>query len=137
MKGLHASYRHMALWTLQGWLAMFFIAAGYAKLSQPMDMLIILLSWPVHFAPQAVRLLGVVEVVLAAAVLSPLISWTFGRPLLVLATMAMLTLEAMMFIIHAMSFEWSHALVNLALGGMTATVFAQRSRETFAGGKPI
>lgn len=137
MNGLHPSYRHMALWTLQGWLAMFFVAAGYAKLSQPMEMLIILLSWPVHFAPPAVRLLGALEVLLAAAVLSPLISWTFGRPLLVSATMAMLALEAMMFIIHAMSFEWSHALINLALGLMTAIVFVQRSRETVPGRKTI
>jgi DoxX-like family len=137
MNGLHPSYRHMALWTLQGWLAMFFVAAGYAKLSQPMEMLIILLSWPVHFAPGAVRLLGALEVLLAAAVLSPVISWTFGRPLLVSATMAMLALEAMMFIIHAMSFEWSHALINLALGLMTAIVFIQRSRETAPGRKTI
>ena len=137
MNGLHPSYRHMALWTLQGWLAMFFVAAGYAKLSQPMEILIILLSWPVHFAPAAVRLLGALEVLLAAAVLSPLISWTFGRPLLVSATMAMLALEAMMFIIHAMSFEWSHALINLALGLMTAIVFVQRSRETVPGRKTI
>ena len=30
---LNASYRNLTLWTLQGWLAMFFVAAGYAKLS--------------------------------------------------------------------------------------------------------
>ena len=27
---LNASYRNLTLWTLQGWIAMFFIAAGYA-----------------------------------------------------------------------------------------------------------
>ena len=28
---LRDSYRNLTLWTLQGWIAMFFIAAGYAK----------------------------------------------------------------------------------------------------------
>ena len=37
---LAASYRNLTLWTLQGWLAMFFIAAGYAKLSEPMTNLV-------------------------------------------------------------------------------------------------
>ena len=41
-----AAYRNIALWTLQGWIAMFFIAAGYAKLTEPMSNLIALMGWP-------------------------------------------------------------------------------------------
>ena len=41
-----AAYRNIALWTLQGWIAMFFIAAGYAKLTEPMTNLINLMGWP-------------------------------------------------------------------------------------------
>lgn len=124
-----ASYRNLALWTLQGWLAMFFLAAGYAKLTQPMDMLVILLSWPAHVAPEAVRALGAAEVLLAVSVLSPLVSRSFGRPLLVLAAMAMLALETAMLVIHASYLEWGHVVTNLVLVLMTTAVFLQRTRD--------
>ena len=39
-----ADYLNIALWTFQGWIAMFFIAAGYAKLSEPMENLIVLMQ---------------------------------------------------------------------------------------------
>lgn len=127
-----ASYRNLALWTLQGWLAMFFLAAGYAKLTEPMDMLVILLSWPAHVAPEMVRALGAAEVLLAVSVLSPLVFRSFGRPLLVLAAMAMLALETAMMVIHVVYFEWGHVATNLALILITAIVFLQRTRETSA-----
>ena len=41
-----ATWRNLALWTLQGWIAMFFIAAGYAKLTESMDNLVTLMGWP-------------------------------------------------------------------------------------------
>lgn len=127
-----ASYRNLALWTLQGWLAMFFLAAGYAKLTEPMDMLVILLSWPAHVTPEMVRALGAAEVLLAVSVLSPLVLRSFGRPLLVLAAMAMLALETAMLVIHVVYFEWGPVATNLALILITATVFMQRTRETSA-----
>lgn len=127
-----ANYRNLALWTLQGWLAMFFLAAGYAKLTEPMDMLVILLSWPAHVAPEMVRAIGAAEVLLAVSVLSPLVSRSFGRPLLVLAAMAMLALETAMLVIHACYLEWGHVATNLALVLMTTAVFLQRTRETSA-----
>ena len=69
-----AAYRNIALWTLQGWIAMFFIAAGYAKLTEPMTNLINLMGWPAVAPENMVRGLGVVEMILALGVLSPLIS---------------------------------------------------------------
>ena len=77
---LAASYRNLTLWTLQGWLAMFFIAAGYAKLSEPMANLVELMRWPGLVAGNMVRGLGVAEITLAVLVLAPLVSWKHGRP---------------------------------------------------------
>ena len=128
-----ANYRNLALWTLQGWLAMFFLAAGYAKLTEPMNMLVILLSWPAHVAPEVVRVFGAAEVLLAISVLAPLFSRSLGRPVLVLAAMAMLALETAMLVIHVVSFEWGHVATNLALVLITTTVFMQRTREASAG----
>ena len=126
---LNASYRNLTLWTLQGWLAMFFIAAGYAKLSESMTNLVELMHWPA-FAPETmVRGLGVAEIVLAILLLAPLISWKVGRPLLVTAAAGLLALEAVMLGVHVFGLELGLALTNLVLISITAHVLWLRARE--------
>ena len=127
---LAASYRNLTLWTLQGWLAMFFIAAGYAKLSEPMANLVDLMKWPALVAADMVRGLGVAEIVLAVLVLAPLVSWKHGRPLLVTAAAGLLALEVIMLAVHAAGLEAGLALTNLVLIGITAPVLWFRARET-------
>ena len=126
---LAASYRNLTLWTLQGWLAMFFIAAGYAKLSEPMANLVELMRWPGLVAGNMVRGLGVAEIVLAVLVLAPLVSWKHGRPLLVMAASGLLALETIMFGVHAAGLEAGLALTNVVLIAMTAPVLWMRARE--------
>ena len=127
---LNASYRNLTLWTLQGWLAMFFIAAGYAKLSEPMSNLIELMKWPALVAENMVRGLGVAEIALAVLVLAPLVSWKHGRPLLVTAAAGLLALETIMLGVHALGLEFGLALTNFVLIAMTAPVLWYRARET-------
>lgn len=126
---LNQSYRNLTLWTLQGWIAMFFIAAGYAKLSEPMENLVDLMRWPALAAPNMVRGLGVAEIILAVLVLAPLVSWKHGRPLLVMAASGLLALEVVMLTIHATGMDVGPALTNLILIAMTATVLWKRARE--------
>ena len=126
---LNASYRNLTLWTLQGWIAMFFIAAGYAKLSEPMANLIELMRWPALVEPNMVRGLGVAEIMLALLVLAPLVSWRHGRPLLVMAASGLLALEVVMLGLHATGMDLGPAVTNLILIAMTATVLWKRARE--------
>ncbi|SFS53075.1 DoxX family protein [Brevundimonas viscosa] len=126
---LNASYRNLTLWTLQGWIAMFFIAAGYAKLSEPMANLVELMKWPALASENLVRGLGVAEILLAALVLAPLVSWRVGRPLLVTAAAGLLALETVMLAIHALGLEFGLAATNLALIAITAPVLWMRARE--------
>ena len=123
-----AAYKNIALWTLQGWLAMFFIAAGYAKLTEPMTNLINLMGWPAVAPENMVRGLGVVEIVLAMGVLSPLISWRVGRPLLLTATVGLIVMEATMMTIHALSQDFGLAAVNAVLLAITVPVLLGRRR---------
>ena len=123
-----AAYRNIALWTLQGWIAMFFIAAGYAKLTEPMTNLINLMGWPAVAPENMVRGLGVVEIVLAMGVLSPLISWRVGRPLLLTATVGLIVMEATMMMIHALSQDFGLAAVNAVLLAITVPVLLGRRR---------
>lgn len=126
---LNASYRNLTLWTLQGWTAMFFIAAGYAKLSEPMANLVDLMRWPALVSPNLVRGLGVAEIVLAVLILAPLVSWKQGRPMLVMAASGLLALEVVMLAIHATGMDVGPAVTNLVLIAMTATVLWKRARE--------
>lgn len=126
---LNASYRNLTLWTLQGWIAMFFIAAGYAKLSEPMANLADLMRWPALVAEELVRGLGVAEIVLAVLILAPLVSWKHGRPLLVVAAGGLLALEIVMLALHATGLEVGPAITNVVLIGLTAPVLWMRARE--------
>ncbi|MGH7027764.1 DoxX family protein [Brevundimonas sp.] len=117
-----ADYLNLTLWTFQGWIAMFFVAAGYAKLTESMENLTVLMNWPAMASVSFVRGLGVAEMVLALMVLSPLISWRIGRPLLLTAVAGLLALETVMLGVHAFSLDIGLALTNLVLIAITAPV---------------
>lgn len=117
-----SDYLNLTLWTFQGWIAMFFIAAGYAKLTESMENLTVLMHWPALASVSFVRGLGVVEIVLAVMMLAPLISWRFGRPLLLTASVGLLALQSIMLILHAMEMNLGLAMTNLFLIAITAPV---------------
>lgn len=119
-------YLNLTLWTFQGWLAMFFIAAGYAKLTESMENLTVLMQWPALASPGFVRGMGLAELVMALMVLAPLFSWRIGRPVLLIATAGLLALETVMLLLHALDLNLGLALTNLFLLAITAPVFWYR-----------
>lgn len=121
-----ATWRNLSLWTLQGWIAMFFIAAGYAKITESMDNLIVLMNWPALVSESFVRGVGIAEVVLALGVLAPLVSWKIGRPILMVATIGLVTLETIMLGVHALGGDISLAIVNVFLLAITIPVLIGR-----------
>lgn len=121
-----ATYRNLFLWTLQGWVAMFFIAAGYAKLTESNENLVTLLSWPARFTPAFVMGLGVAEIVLALGLLAPLVSWKIGRPLLVVAAVGLIAAQVLMLCVHALGGQFGLAVVNLILLGFTIPIYLGR-----------
>lgn len=108
---------NMGLWTAQGWLAMFFIAAGWAKVSQPVAVIQDLLVWPAYVGAPFVRLVGMVEAVLALAMLAPLISWSFG-PAMVAAARTLLSLTLVATGIHLALNMPVFAGLNAVLAGL-------------------
>lgn len=123
---LRANYRNLALWTLQGWVAMFFLASGYAKLSEPMDNLVALMTWPAYASESLVRGLGLVEVVMALGLLAPLASWKRGRWPLLISAAALIALQTVMLTIHAAGLDIGLALTNMVLLAMTIPVLLGR-----------
>lgn len=117
---------NLGLWTFQGWIAMFFMAAGYAKTTEPMDNLALLMRWPAHVDQNLVRGIGIVEIALALGVLAPLASWKFGRwPLLVSAT-GLIALQTTMLGVHLVGVDIAPAVTNVALLAITIPVLLGR-----------
>ena len=126
---LRQSYRNLALWTFQGWLSMFFLAAGWAKVSEPLPTLVELMSWPALVPLEMTQGLGMAEMVLALFLLAPLVSWKWGRPLLVTAAAGLLALQVVMLGVHALGGDLGPTVTNLVLIAMTAPVLWLRARE--------
>jgi hypothetical protein len=121
-----AGYRNLALWTLQGWAAMFFFAAGYAKLTEPLDNLVTLMNWPALVSENLVRGVGIAEIVLALGMLAPLVSWKLGRWPLLISAAGLTALEVVMLSIHAAGLDIGLALTNVALLAITIPVLLGR-----------
>ena len=125
-------YRHVFLWVLQGWLAMFYLGAAFAKLSQPHDLLTYLMGWPAQVDPGLVQTIGWVELVLAIGVIAPMISWPRFRPLLLVSTAVLFANAFLMGGYHAMSGHWTLAMVNAVLAVFAVTVLIGRRPEARA-----
>lgn len=109
------AYVNPMLWTLQGWLAMFFIAAAYAKLTESRETLVFMMQWPAWTTQTTVMAVGWAEFILALGVLAPLVSWPLGRPVMLVSS-ALLTLNAfLMLTFYAAEANVFLAVVNLAL----------------------
>jgi hypothetical protein len=130
------TYRNLGLWTFQGWIAMFFIAAGYAKLTVSLETLTALMSWPALVDPDLVRGVGIVEIVLAVGVLAPLASWRLGGPVLMMAAAGLAALETVMLAVHVAGQDLGLSLVNLILLALTATVLIGRRDKAMPARSP-
>lgn len=128
-------YRHLGLWVLQGWLAMFFIGAAIAKLGQPHDLLVHLMQWPAHFDLQSVRLLGVLELALAVGLTTPLLSWRLFRPLMLTCSAVVLIETLVMGGYHLVMGHFGLAAVNALLAGFAGVVlYGRRAAARTEGG---
>ncbi len=121
-----AGYRNLALWTLQGWAAMFFFAAGYAKLTESFGNLAALMNWPALVSENLVRGVGIVEIVLALGMLAPLVSWKLGRWPLLISAAGLTALEAIMLTVHMVGMDIGLALTNAVLLAITIPVLLGR-----------
>lgn len=126
---LRAFRTHLALWTLQAWLAMFFVGAAYAKLTEPIDLLIVLLGWPASVDPVLTRAVGVLELVLAGAMVLPLVSWRIGGPITTASAIVLVGLAGCMAILHMLRLEFGFAALNVALVLAALGVAFGRLRE--------
>lgn len=125
---LRASVLNLTLWTFQGWLTMILVAAGYAKVAEPMTSLEILLGWASAQQELFVRSLGWFEIGLGLAPLAPLFLGAAGRHLL-LASLAVISISAAaMIVLHGLRMEAAAAVFNVFILALGLVVIRGRFR---------
>lgn len=119
-------YAGIYLWTLQGWMAMFYLAAAFAKLTEPLEHLTILMTWPKWVTLETVQHVGVTEGVLALGLVAPLVSRRTGLWIM-LASAGLLTLNAAaMTVLYLVLRDPGMVATNLALAAMGAAILTGR-----------
>lgn len=108
-------WRKASTWSAQIWLTMFFIGAGFAKLTEPMTNLDLLLGWSAFTPDYVVRSVGALEMGLALAVCANLVLFPAARRLTVVAGAAAAVIATAMGVVHLARLEWQLAAVNLCL----------------------
>ncbi len=123
---VRAIWINAALWTSQGLLAMFYVAAGYAKLSEPMRNLVFLMGWPEQVTETFVRSFGAAELALGLMMLAPVFGWKFGRPFVVISAAVLAVMQIAFLGLHLARFEFGFSVLNLLLLGITVPVLLGR-----------
>src|SRR5690606_30553243 len=109
---MRADRRNLALWTFQGWLAMILVAAGYAKVVEPMTSLEILLGWASTDQEALVRSLGWFEIGLGLTPLAPLFLGAFGRIPLLAGVSVIMVMSGLMSVVHGVRLEMGAVGLN-------------------------
>jgi hypothetical protein len=116
------------LWTLHGWLAMFFLAAGYAKLTEDLTLLTLLMGWPERAGLGVVRTVGWIEVGLAMTLIAALTAERWGR-IAAVGAAALLTLNTVALAVwHAARLEEGPSATNLILTGLGLAILIGHRR---------
>lgn len=120
------------LWTFQGWLAMFYAGASFAKLTAPPEHLAILLGWAEHVPQQFVMAVGTIEAALAIGMLAPILGWAIGKPVLTYSALGLLAIQSVVTLYHLVSFDIMAVILNMALMAMTASILFFKSARHIA-----
>ena len=115
-------WKRAVLWTLQGWLAMFYSAAGFAKLTEPQSNLHILIPWSTFVDRSLVSAAGWLEILWSAGMLLPLFSSMMFTPVMRVCAMAIFGWSVCFALIHALLSQPGLIAVNVILAGLAATV---------------
>lgn len=114
--------------TLHGLLAMFFFAAAWTKLTEPFDLLSLMMIWPAATTPDVVRAVGWTEFALAAAVAAPLVREWRGRTAALAATLVLSGNAAFMVACYIVHRDPGLVTTNLLLGLISAAILAGHRR---------
>ena len=105
---------NIALWIVQGLLALAFMMAGFMKTTRPIDKLAVNMKWAGALSPWMVRVIGALEILGAIGVILPAATGILPWLTPVAAIGLVLTMVGAM-ILHGSRKEWPHIGTNLVL----------------------
>jgi uncharacterized membrane protein YphA (DoxX/SURF4 family) len=111
----------IALWVIQGLLAVAFLGAGASKLSQPKEKLLKNMAWVEDFSQPAVRLIGAAEVLGAIGVVVPALTGILPW-LTPLAAVGLVLLMVGAALTHLRRKEYGNIAINAVLLVLAAVV---------------
>ncbi len=111
----------VALWVIQGLLAVAFLGAGAMKLSQPKEKLAQNMGWVEDFSQPAVRLIGAVEVLGAIGLVLPALTGILPW-LTPLAALGLVLTMVGAALTHLRRKEYGNIAVNVVLLVLAAFV---------------
>ena len=111
----------VALWVIQGLLAVAFLGAGAMKLSQPKEKLAQNMGWVEDFSQPAVRLIGAVEVLGAIGLVLPALTGVLSW-LTPLAALGLVLTMIGAALTHLRRKEYGNIAVNVVLLVLAAFV---------------
>ena len=110
------------LWTFQGWMAMLYAGAAFAKLTVPQEHLIILMGWPAHVPAAFVITIALLETLLVLGLLSPVWRNRFNDKTLSISAIILLIIQTTALLYHAINLHIGATVLNIALIGMSAAI---------------
>ena len=119
----------IGLWAAQVLLALFYLYAGYNKLTQPIDALATMGMGFVLVVPELLtRFIGLAEVLGAAGLILPAATRILPR-LTPLAALGLSTIQVLAILLHASRGEFMVLPMNLVLLGLSLFVLWGRERK--------
>lgn len=116
----------LALWVVQGLLALFFVYAGYTKLATPPDQLAKMMPWTAAL-PALVPVTGIVDLLGGLGILLPALTRITPR-LTVLAALGLIVLQLLAMALHLSRGEAAVLPMNAVLIALAAFVMWGRTR---------
>jgi uncharacterized membrane protein YphA (DoxX/SURF4 family) len=105
---------NVVLWVLAGLLAVVFLAAGAAKLTQPKEKLATNMDWVEDFSPGTIKLIGGLEVLAAIGLVLPA-ALDIVPVLVPLAAVGLIALMIGAALTHARRREFPMIAINVVL----------------------
>ena len=119
----------IGLWAAQVLLALFYLYAGYNKLTQPIDALAAMNMGFVLFVPEwLTRFIGLAEVLGAAGLILPAATRILPR-LTPLAALGLSTIQVLAILLHASRGEFTVLPLNFVLLALSLFVLWGRERK--------
>lgn len=125
-----------ALWTLHGWVAIFFFASGYAKLTEDMSLLSLLMGWPAMTDAVVVRAVGWAEIGLAVALMMAIAVGRRGRFATQATTVILLLNTTGMSLYYLSRADPGLTVTNLVLTGLGLAILVGHRRTPWGPRRP-